>query len=417
MNGSASAATPASDYSPEMLLLEYERFEAVCAAGDSGPGRATLLGWDIDYPAATSMLSFIDQILFRRMNDFAAATGTPVILDCGANIGYTALHYKRCYPGARITAFEPDPQFLPMLRANLQRNGASDVEVVPAAVWHHDGTAAWVMDRADGSRLAAGGRGQRTTTVATVDLRKYLAHDVDLLKLDIEGAEFDLVPHLAPALERVRNIIVECHLAGPTKYDELARLMTTLTAAGFRITVNTWGPWRDLTRRHVVDELHFEQYLTVYGWRGNQAPLSTEATHLPYVGLAYYRRAAALTGMRRHHEDVGLALTALLRGSSGTAVHRLERFKRERGNCWYARLPDGFPMGDSLTDSESSTLVLEDTRALGPGHSTHDDIRVKGRGLYSHWGPWLYLSTSDNSDPNTNGRAYTIVAVQQRIEE
>jgi FkbM family methyltransferase len=400
------------DYPPDLLLSEYERFETMCVLDETGRGRATVLGWDLEYPAATSMLSFIDQILFRRMNDFPAATDAPVILDCGANIGYTALHYKRCYPKARITAFEPDPQFLPLLRRNLARNEATDVDVVPAAAWLANGTASWIMEARDGSRLGDSPTGQRSTIVPTVDLRRYLRQDIDLLKLDIEGAEFDVVPHLASSLDRVGNVIVECHITDQSKYDGLGRLMTTLSTAGFRISINSWGPWRDLTRRHLVDALHAEQYLTVYGWRGDESARSTEATHLPYVGLSQYRHAAGLQGVRRHHEDVGRLVGELLQGSSAT-VHRIKGgFRKERGRCWYYRLPATFPSGDSNATGEASTLVLENQRALGPGHAAHDDIRVKGGGLYSHWGSSLYLSTTDDSDPNTNGRVYTVVTLR-----
>jgi hypothetical protein len=57
--------------------------------------------------------------------------------------------------------------------------------------------------------------------------------------------------------------------------------------------------------------------------------------------------------------------------------------------------------------------VYENGKLLGPGDSMHDDIRKKGLGAYSHWDPktgvfTVYFSTSDNSDPNTNGRAYEL---------
>ena len=59
----------------------------------------------------------------------------------------------------------------------------------------------------------------------------------------------------------------------------------------------------------------------------------------------------------------------------------------------------GAPQVSSLALSESGTL-------LGPAHSLHDEIRIEGRGRYSHWNGYLYFSTSDNSDPRTNGRQY-----------
>lgn len=64
--------------------------------------------------------------------------------------------------------------------------------------------------------------------------------------------------------------------------------------------------------------------------------------------------------------------------------------------------------GDTEQNPYISTLHLyENGVELGPAHATHKDIRKYGLGQYSHWGPYLYFSTSDNSNPLTNGRKYT----------
>ena len=404
-------------FTPDVLVAEYERIEALCAREGERPGRATTLGWDLEYTSPTALLAFIDQILFRRMNDFVAERDAPVIIDCGANIGYTTLHYKRQYPRARVIAFEPDLQFLPLLRANLQRNGASDVEVVEAAAWIADGEATWVMEGKDGSRLATETVAQKTTVVATADLRRYLQQDVDLLKLDIEGAEFVVVPHVADALDRVRNLVVECHVVDQTHYEGLARIITTLKAAGFQISVNSYGPWRDLTRRHIPEPLHAEQYLIVYGWRGEGVGVAAEWTQVPYTGIEHYRRSTGGAGLTRHNEDTGRTIAALIDRRRAAVVHRISRrFQQEQGHCWFLRLPQEFPHGDAGDELNSTAVVLEDGRLLGPGHAAHDDVRFKGAGLFSHWGRELYLSTSDNSDPNTNGRVYTIVALAPAVD-
>ena len=52
-------------------------------------------------------------------------------------------------------------------------------------------------------------------------------------------------------------------------------------------------------------------------------------------------------------------------------------------------------------------MVFEDGLMLGLAHASHDHIRRFGRGRFSHWGNQVIFSTSDNSDPNTNGRSYT----------
>jgi FkbM family methyltransferase len=394
------------------LVREYERVALAAGAGDAG--RMTTLGWDLEYTAPDSVLAFIDQILFRRLNDFLPEQDAPVILDCGANIGYTVLHYKRQFPRARVIAFEPDPQFAPILRRNLARNGAADVDVVEAAAWTTDGRARWAMEGKDGSRIVTGDVtgdvAAPVVDVATVDLARYLDTDIDLLKLDIEGAEFDVVPHIAPLLGRVKNILVECHLIDQSKYNALGPLLTTLTAAGFNVSLNSYGPWRDLTRRHVPGPLHAEQYMLVAGWRTDAAAVSRDQTYAPYLGIQqeteYLRR---LEPVAAHADHVARVLGGLATDAGRWTTHEMQRpFRPADGRCW--RWPAHvLPAGDAAGGSRSLTIVLEDGRVLGPGHALHDDIRAHGGGRFSHYESQLYFSTSDHSDPNSNGRRYTVL--------
>jgi hypothetical protein len=80
---------------------------------------------------------------------------------------------------------------------------------------------------------------------------------------------------------------------------------------------------------------------------------------------------------------------------------------KSEGHCWIlSGLPKRWP---SDVDERSRVRLLEDGRLLGPPSAEHDAIRQKGTGGFSHWGDQLWFSTSDNSDPNTNGRTYTIL--------
>jgi hypothetical protein len=58
----------------------------------------------------------------------------------------------------------------------------------------------------------------------------------------------------------------------------------------------------------------------------------------------------------------------------------------------------------------SELMLYEDDRILGLSHSLHEDVVRYGKGRFSHWGQRLYFSTSDNSNPNTNGRTYAYCA-------
>lgn len=396
------------------LATEYRRLQALAAAEGDHPGRATVLNWDLEYTSPWALCAFVDQILHRRMNDFLPDGDRPVILDCGANIGYTVLYYKRQFPGAHITAFEPDPQFSPILRRNLTRNAAEDVHIVEAAAWTADGRASWAMEAKDGSRLVGvQACDAPVVEVATVDLAAYLQQDVDLLKLDIEGAEFEVVPHLEGRLDRVKNILVECHIVNQASYEGLGRVLATLATAGFTISLNTYGPWRDLTRRHVAAPFHAEQYLLVAGWRAEPEGVSREETYVPYVGLSLHDTIIDPVGAQ--NERLSCAVAGLVHDPDAWTVHPMTGpFLHNGGRCWTWRLPCAVARGDTFGRSEAPTIVLEDDRVLGPGRALHDDIRMYGSGRYSHWESHLYLSASDNSDPNTNGRQYTAICRRAR---
>ena len=62
---------------------------------------------------------------------------------------------------------------------------------------------------------------------------------------------------------------------------------------------------------------------------------------------------------------------------------------------------------DSLSNPTASTLRLwEDDVELGPAHATHQAITYDGAGRFSYWGSTLFFSSSDGSDPRSNGRSY-----------
>jgi hypothetical protein len=91
----------------------------------------------------------------------------------------------------------------------------------------------------------------------------------------------------------------------------------------------------------------------------------------------------------------------------------LENAQPETGHCWTFPLPKLVDVSDHVGSASRSTLLLfEDNQVLGPAHSSHQGIRERGRGAYSHWGQQLYFSTSDNSDPNKNGRRYSAVVLE-----
>jgi FkbM family methyltransferase len=377
------------------------------------PGRIQVLGWDLEYLSASTIASFIDQFLVRRLNDFIPDNDHPVILDCGANIGLSVLNYKRQFPNAEIIAFEPDPRLTPVLRRNLQNNGAGDVAVVEAAAWARHGSALWKSDGVVSNRLVGRKNADRDShSVRTVDLADYLKRPIDLLKMDIEGAEYPVILHLGRRLETIKNILIECHL-NPNRIGPFAKLLRVLGSTGFEVFLNSMGVWRDLIRQPELGSSRWEQYLLVVGRRGAAPIISTAPSILPFIGAEGELR------MRAGGEESAARTAAILealKASAGIGPGKLAKrilarpFAAENGLCWWAPLSGLEAAADnSENPMRSRVLFFEDEALLGPAHSQHEDIRRLGGGRHSHWDSVIYFSTSDGSDPNTNGRTYFLL--------
>jgi FkbM family methyltransferase len=209
------------------------------------PGSIELAGLTVRYPDLATLCPQWHDLFVCQTLRFVAPTPAPRILDGGANVGLASLYLKRLYPRARITAFEADPAIAALLRENLSVNGAGDVEVAQAALWTRAGTVRFRAEGADSGAVASleGAPPAREIEVPAVRLREILAREeaVDLLKLDIEGAEEEVLEDAEEELARVRCLVVEIHETDPERRRTPA-LLELLARAGFRYSLDELLP-------------------------------------------------------------------------------------------------------------------------------------------------------------------------------
>ena len=93
----------------------------------------------------------------------------------------------------------------------------------------------------------------------------------------------------------------------------------------------------------------------------------------------------------------------------GTGILLQGPYTRVEKNWWSAFVPQFSKLADRESIQASPLLLFEDSTVLGPPHALHEDITIQGGGMYSHWGDYLYFSSSDNTDPNENNRQYWIL--------
>jgi FkbM family methyltransferase len=160
----------------------------------------------------TSDIDVLDQVFVDREYDLPYTFSTPsVVVDAGANIGLTSLFFAERYPSATIVAIEPDLANFTLLEANV----ASQPNVVPicAALWHEHagvtledpGLGPW------GIRARPSEPGE--IEVATVTMEELCDRygNIDLLKIDIEGAERNVLAESSAWIGRVESIAIELH--------------------------------------------------------------------------------------------------------------------------------------------------------------------------------------------------------------
>ena len=129
------------------------------------------------------------------------------VLDLGSHIGVSVLSFTTAFPDAEIVAVEPDPHSFARLRRNTAQ--LDRVRLRQLALTSHDGYAAFVpADQPWVSGLGAGGITVEARTLESL-LDELGWERVDLLKVDIEGAERDVLR--SPALDRVGMIVGEIH--------------------------------------------------------------------------------------------------------------------------------------------------------------------------------------------------------------
>ena len=166
-----------------------------------------------------------------------------IVVDIGANIGDFVVQAARLCSAGRVFAVEPVSEHVRMVEENVRLNGMRNVTCVQSAIGAADGT---IRVRLLGNRSNTREGEGAAETVPLMTLERFLAErgleQVDLLKMDCEGAEWDILPAAERVLPRIRQIAMEFHSAGSWTPDSLA---AWLRERGYRVS-HTPGPWNGL---------------------------------------------------------------------------------------------------------------------------------------------------------------------------
>lgn len=160
----------------------------------------------------------------------------PIVVDVGANIGAFASQVLALRPAARVLCLEPSPRAFAALHANIERNSWSQwVNLWPAALTGAAGASAVLLFERPGDSCTstvvsdcvgpseAAGEWTEVPAVTLEHVLASLPEGVDVLKIDVEGAEYDIVAGTPTAsLATVRRVVLEYHEVPGRRVEEIA---------------------------------------------------------------------------------------------------------------------------------------------------------------------------------------------------
>ncbi len=214
-------------------------------------------GSNIDFPI------LVKEVFKEEIYKFETQNPSPLIIDCGSNIGMSVLYFKQKYPNAHVIAFEPDPDNFLLLKENVTQNNLSAVELNNVAVSDSNDDATLFFESDKSSTLgnttspAWGDRpGFKSISVKAVKLSDFIKDkQIDYLKLDVEGAEKKVFEDIKQYLPSIQELGFEFHHTNIENNNaDYQFILDLLTHAGFILDIKhismdfmpaKYKPWLD----------------------------------------------------------------------------------------------------------------------------------------------------------------------------
>ncbi|WP_051189422.1 FkbM family methyltransferase [Daejeonella oryzae] len=195
-------------------------------------GTAQVFDRPFKFHDAASFIATFDELFRDQIYLFEPSKNSNIILDCGANMGLSVLYFAQNYPKHQIIAFEPEEHIFNILQENVNTFQLKNVTLHNKAVWTKSETLEFYSDGGMGGRVNQQYAQQKPVRIDAVPLLDFITEDVDFLKMDIEGAEDEVLKYCSSELHKINNIFFEYH-NNFQKKQTLHELLALIQQQGF----------------------------------------------------------------------------------------------------------------------------------------------------------------------------------------
>jgi FkbM family methyltransferase len=244
------------------LGLSYSEFSSL--KNRSNKSKSNLFGKEIRITDSFWYLHSLNELFVDEVYLFNSKNTIQKIIDCGSNIGLSIIFFKRMYPNSTIIAFEPDNDIFNISKYNLNQFGINDVELYQKAVWINEEPLTFAKTGSLGGHIVQE-KAENTIEIQTVRLKDLLGENIDFLKIDIEGPEYDILKDCGESLKNIDNIFVEYHSFSENP-QMIGELLILLKNAGFKVYVKE--AWENMKKPYLERRgPYFDLQLNIFGYR------------------------------------------------------------------------------------------------------------------------------------------------------
>ena len=228
---------------------------------DNGIYTIRLLGKDFIFTNPYWFFFNLDEIFFDKVYDLGECKDTITIVDCGANLGLSIIFFKMKYPNSVIYAFEPDPFLFRLLSKNIKNFSLSNVHLINSAVWSSNCSLDFIQDNNLGGHISSSNNHfslEKKIQVDAISLNDFIRNkNVYFLKMDIEGAEYEVLNSMVNSLSNIKFLFVEYH-SFYQKPQVLSSILDIISNAGFKYYIkeaypNMKFPFKDFKNCFLYD--------------------------------------------------------------------------------------------------------------------------------------------------------------------
>jgi FkbM family methyltransferase len=163
--------------------------------------------------SGTADVAVFRQVFLDLEYDFDVLGDPKFIIDAGAHIGLASLYFASRFPEAKILALEPEPSNFRLLKENTV--AYANISPVQAGLWKHESSLETINSGSSNWTFEVRENHSQEEGVPAITVQKAMdrleTNQIDIFKMDIEGAEREVLQSYRSWIENVGTLVVELH--------------------------------------------------------------------------------------------------------------------------------------------------------------------------------------------------------------